>query len=553
MSEKQLHQQDAVDRQLSSCDPTTSAHALLDLKTALSKREKWFVVSLIALTAFLGPFTTNLYLPAIPVISRNFHKSIELINLTVTVYVIFQAITPMFFGPMSDYMGRRPVALICLLILALSSIGLALVPTSDYWLLMVLRCIQSTGASSTIAIGAGVISDISTAVERGGFYGVFSLGTMTGPTLGPVIGGALAQGLGWRSIFWFLCIAVSLCLLVLLLFLPETLPRRQHSHSKVVYTPIIPIVGRKTIILPPHATSTPTVKFQSRNPFPLFLKCNILFPLVLNAMSYAVYFAVVASLASLFEVAYPFLDGTRIGLCYLAIGGTMTLGTSFVGKYLDLRYKQEEKRLCEILTTAGDLENRLLVEGVSDIGKLPEFPIERARLKYLAEMVVILSGAAMGYGWCIERRVHLAVPLILQSIIGSISMTVMNATTTLLIDLAPGQGSAVSACTNFFRSTLCAIIISVIQPMIDGIGVGLTFVILGVLTLVVSLPCFYFEINSGYKWRAGRPPLKSSTAIPNSPANRQAEIIDVDIEKSESTPATSKLSLYVGKSEPPAQ
>lgn len=94
-------------------------------------------------------------------------------------------------------------------------------------------------------------------------------------------------------------------------------------------------------------------------------------------MSYAVYFAVVASLASLFEMAYPFLDGTRIGLCYLAIGGTMTLGTSFVGKYLDLRYKQEEKRLREILTTAGDLENRLLVEGVSDVGKLPEFPIER--------------------------------------------------------------------------------------------------------------------------------------------------------------------------------
>lgn len=94
-------------------------------------------------------------------------------------------------------------------------------------------------------------------------------------------------------------------------------------------------------------------------------------------MSYAVYFAVVASLASLFEVAYPFLDGTRIGLCYLAIGGIMTLGTSFVGKYLDLRYKQEEKRLREILTTAGDLENRLLVEGVNDVGKLPEFPIER--------------------------------------------------------------------------------------------------------------------------------------------------------------------------------
>lgn len=55
----------------------------------------------------------------------------------------------------------------------------------------------------------------------------------------------------------------------------------------------------------------------------------------------------------------------------------MTLGTSFVGKTLDLRYKQEEKQLTELLNRAGDLENRLLVEGVNDVGRLPEFPIER--------------------------------------------------------------------------------------------------------------------------------------------------------------------------------
>ena len=82
----------------------------------------------------------------------------------------------------------------CLLVLSLSCIGLALVPTSDYWLLMVLRCLQAAGSASTIAIcniylflslflfsvsvGAGVIGDISSRAERGGFYGLFMFGPL---------------------------------------------------------------------------------------------------------------------------------------------------------------------------------------------------------------------------------------------------------------------------------------------------------------------------------------------------------------------------------------
>ena len=59
----------------------------------------------------------------------------------------------MIWGTISDYFGRRPTTAACLLVLSLSCIGLALVPTSAYWLLMVLRCLQAAGSASTIAIG----------------------------------------------------------------------------------------------------------------------------------------------------------------------------------------------------------------------------------------------------------------------------------------------------------------------------------------------------------------------------------------------------------------
>ena len=59
----------------------------------------------------------------------------------------------MIWGTISDHIGRRPISAICLLVLSLSCVGLALVPTSAYWLLMVLRCLQAAGSASTIAIG----------------------------------------------------------------------------------------------------------------------------------------------------------------------------------------------------------------------------------------------------------------------------------------------------------------------------------------------------------------------------------------------------------------
>src|SRR5271170_3298529 len=135
--------------------------------------------------------------------------------------MIFQGLTPGIFAAISDSVGRRPTYLICFVVYVASNIGLAL--TKTYWLLMLLRVIQATGNSATVALGAGVIADIAAPYERGGYLGIFGAGPLAGPSLGPVIGGALAQTLGWRSIFWFLAIFAGAFTIVLVLFLPETL------------------------------------------------------------------------------------------------------------------------------------------------------------------------------------------------------------------------------------------------------------------------------------------------------------------------------------------
>lgn len=149
----------------------------------------------------------------------------------------------------------------------------------------------------------------------------------------------------------------------------------------MIYIPILPIIGRKARSTH-HPTSSPQntpqqKKFQ--NPLLLFTKYNILLLLILNAMSYSVFFGVVTSLSTLFEEAYPFLDEARIGLCFLGIGGSMALGTTAIGKCLDWRYQVERRQLRERLTQSGELEKRLSLEEVKDVDKLPEFPLERVR------------------------------------------------------------------------------------------------------------------------------------------------------------------------------
>lgn len=74
-----------------------------------------------------------------------FRRSAGDISLAVTVYLIFQAFTPSFFGAASDSYGRRPVWLLTMFIYLGGCIGLALCPTSAFWLLLVLRAVQATG------------------------------------------------------------------------------------------------------------------------------------------------------------------------------------------------------------------------------------------------------------------------------------------------------------------------------------------------------------------------------------------------------------------------
>ncbi|KAI9507807.1 major facilitator superfamily domain-containing protein [Russula earlei] len=466
--------------------------------SVFTHREKWLIVSIASFAALFSPLTANIYFPAIPVISREFHKSVELINLTVTMYMILQGISPMVWGTLSDRLGRRPIMFACLTTLSLSCVGLALVPTSAYWLLMLLRCLQAAGSASTVAIGAGIIADICAPAERGGFFGIFGLGPLVGPAFGPVIGGALDQGLGWRAIFWFLCICSAICGLGLFLFLPETLRAIVGDGSISagwIYMPSIPIIGRHRKMKesnerPPRKSFT--------NPLLMFAYPDVFVLLLFNGTCYAVMYGVTASLSVIFEKNYPHLTQTDIGLCFLPIGGGMVLGTWASGRFLDAHFRK----------IRNDLILQARTKSVEDVDpnalqKDPSFPIETARLQAFPYIIFVYVACVIGFGWSLHWRVTIAVPLILQFIIGLAAIAIMNPIQTLLVDLVPIQGSSITACNNIVRCTMGAGMVSIINPILVALGNGWAYTLLGGLCVLVS-PLLYIDVRWGPMWRERR-------------------------------------------------
>jgi multidrug resistance protein len=187
--------------------------------SVFSPKMKLYMVLMTVFGTLFSPFSAFIYITALTPIAESYHRSLSEINLTVTTYQIMQAIGPLFFGDLSDQLGRRPVYIITFTIYIAANIGLAL--QHNYAALMVLRALQSTGSSATVAIGSAVMADITTSAERGGFITAVQASVMFAPALAPVLGGILTQYLGWRSTFWFLVIGAGIFLIIYVPFVPE--------------------------------------------------------------------------------------------------------------------------------------------------------------------------------------------------------------------------------------------------------------------------------------------------------------------------------------------
>jgi len=462
--------------------------------SAFSTPTKRSIIAIASLAGFVSPLSANIYFPALNAIASDLGVSVSLINLTLTTYMVFQAISPTIVGDFGDRAGRRPAFLLSFTIYIFANLGLAL--QDHYAALLVLRMLQSAGSSGTLSLCFAMVADVAVSAERGKYMSVVGTGINVGPALSPVLGGLLSQYLGWRSIFWFCLIYAGLWVLLYGLIIPETcrdivgngtIPARGWNMTAMDF-----VRSRrqpKDLVV---SDSAPKRELRFPNPLNtlrVVLEKDLALLLFYNTMVYLVFILIAATLSTEFADIYHLTD-LQVGLCYLPYGLGCCVAAVLQGYILDANYRRIARKIgFTIDYKRGD--------------DLREFPIEEARIMPVYPLLSAGVAAVICYGWVLQAETNLAGPLVLLFVVGfsvTGSFSILNI---LIVDLFPEAPATAVAANNLVRCLFGAAGTAFIESMLRALGRGWTFTFWA-LVLVVFSPLMWILTKKGPQWREER-------------------------------------------------
>ena len=168
-------------------------------KTTTTKTQRW-ALGLSALASFMVVLDLLVVATALPSIQRAFGASHEDLEWTVNAYTLSFAVLLMTGAALGDRLGRRRVFAAGLLLFAAASAACALAPSVGA--LVVARTVQGAGAAMIMPSALALLNAAFPPERRGWATGVYGSVTALAVVLGPVLGGAVTQGIAWPWIFW---------------------------------------------------------------------------------------------------------------------------------------------------------------------------------------------------------------------------------------------------------------------------------------------------------------------------------------------------------------
>lgn len=183
---------------------------------------------LLVLAETVAYLSTDMYLPALPQIANTLQASPNLVQMTLTAWFLGSASLQLFLGPLSDYLGRKPILLAGGVIFVLSTLACAL--TNHIMILLFARFMQGTTVAFVIVAGYASIHesfDQKRAIQTLAWMNSVSI---LAPAFGPLIGGILLNFQSYHFIFWLLGTSALILFLLLAKFMPETNPNGKIEH-----------------------------------------------------------------------------------------------------------------------------------------------------------------------------------------------------------------------------------------------------------------------------------------------------------------------------------
>lgn len=188
------------------------------------------LIVLLVAASLVTPLSLDMYTPAVPHMTEYFGTTDAMVNLTMVGYFFFFAVSQLFFGPLSDRYGRKPVMVAGLAVYAAA--GALCACSTSIAMLIGARVVQAFGAGAVNAVATAVVKDAFPAERRETVLSIMQVMFVVGPVLAPVIGAAVLQVASWHMTFWILAGVGAVCLVMALLFC-ETLPESERYQGSL--------------------------------------------------------------------------------------------------------------------------------------------------------------------------------------------------------------------------------------------------------------------------------------------------------------------------------
>ncbi|WAM53924.1 CmlA/FloR family chloramphenicol efflux MFS transporter [Vreelandella venusta] len=187
-------------------------------------------VALVLLAPFniLASLGMDIYLPIVPTMPAILGTTPEIVQLTLTLYMIMLGVGQIIFGPLSDRLGRRPILISGVFVFAVTSLALAM--TASAWLFVLLRLVQAAGAAAMLVAVFATVRDVyADTPESAVIYSLMNAMLAFVPAFGPIAGALIARYFGWEGIFLALFFSALIALPFVLPKWHETRQSREHS------------------------------------------------------------------------------------------------------------------------------------------------------------------------------------------------------------------------------------------------------------------------------------------------------------------------------------
>ncbi|KAI1812263.1 MFS multidrug transporter-like protein [Poronia punctata] len=465
----------------SQISPTQDAITDWDSPTDPENPKNWslgmriYHTTLPALCGFSVSLGTSIYSAGISPIQKEFHTTLTISLLPLSLYALGLALGPVIGAPISETRGRKAVYLITLPLFLLFTAGSGLSKNIETFI--ILRTLSATFGSPALAVGAGTVADIWDMEHGGGLATVLITSTFfLGPTLGPLIGGYTVEARGgddWRWLMWVLLLIAGP---IGLLALPS-----KETSKKIILSRR---AGKRGIPGPP---GPPPLKLLFVITLVRPLKMLVSEPIVMawalyHSFVFGVLFAFFESYPYVFSKVYGFSLG-EIGLAFLGIfiGTLLAVVTFFV---IDKTVYQKKKKKMLYAAEKPPPEERLYTSMLGAFG----IPV-----------------ALFWFGWTAKPGVHFLVPIAAGVPFGWGVVALFLGGITYLLDTYGAMYSASAVAANgLLRYTFGAAFPLFTIQMYEKLGIGWATSLLGFVGLAL-LPIPFVMYKLGPRLRARSP------------------------------------------------